>query len=405
MRKKIELIPSGISFIDEAWGGLYRGGTYILTGPHKSGKTLMGLQFTSKAVNLQEICLYFTGMRPKDLMINAATLDFDLQHFMNRSQVVVIRMSIPTEKDLNNDPDKYLEGYMQDIVSLVEQYQPSRIVFDEITPFVGFKDIKRLKAVFLQMCEAIEDFGITSLFILADPVSSLTQSITDLLAENSTGIFRLIKKQNSDDQILGGTITITPNIGHIEGQFKADYHLEPHKGIVADFHTPEAEIHLKPSGGKESMYKSLSEIETPSERYPINFYNENDFRLILNNQIAYFKSTGQVFTLVSVLLDETAIKQGLQTLNQLKNSVRLSTDRKDRICIINNTIVVLIVKEDQKMVNNLVARIKGNLGGDPEKFSEIIQYISVYSIQVDEKVNNADEMLQKILFTKSYRQK
>jgi circadian clock protein KaiC len=404
MIKKIQLIPSGITFIDETWGGLYRGGTYLITGPRKSGRTLTGLQFTRQAANQREICLYFTGMRPKDLMINAASMDFDLQHYMNTNQVVVIRVNIPSETDLSVEPDKYLAGYMQDIVSLVEQYQPSKIVFDELTPFIGYNDINKLKEAFAQMCEAIEDFGITSLLILGDPVSPITQNIMDLLIENSTGVIQLKKKQSSEYKILSGTISITPNIGHIEGRFKADYYIKPHEGIVVDFNLPEnATKDIKPHKEKvKSIYKSLSEIETPVESYTItNFYNENDFHLILNNQIAYFKSTGQVFTLVSVLLDKAAIKQGLITISQLKNTVRLSTDRKDKICIFNNRVVVLIVKEDQKVVNNLIAKIKSNLpDDDPEQLNKLIQYISVYSIQVDTSINNADDLLQRIFMDK-----
>jgi circadian clock protein KaiC len=339
-------------------------------------------------------------MRPKDLMINAASIDFDLQHYMNRNQVVVIRVNIPSEAELSPDPDKYLSGYLKDIVSVVEQYQPSKIVFDELTPFVGYKDINKLREVFIQTCEAIEDFGITSLFILGDPVSPIAQNIVELLAENTTGVIRLKKKQNAEDIILGGNITITPNIGHTEGQFKADYRIEPRKGVVVDFYRPsQAAKHVEPLKEKEEgKYKSLSEMETPAENYSVtNIYSENDFRLILNNQIAYYKSTGQVFTLVFVRLDETAIKQGLLTLNQLKNSVRLSVDRKDKICIIKNIIAVLVVKEDQKSVNNLIARIKSNLPGNgPEYTNKIIQSISVYSIQINESINNSDDLLQKI---------
>ena len=79
LMKKTHLSPSGISFIDEAWGGFYKGGTYLLTGPKKSSRTLFALQYAHECVNKQETCLYFTTMRPKDLMINAASIEFDIQ--------------------------------------------------------------------------------------------------------------------------------------------------------------------------------------------------------------------------------------------------------------------------------------------------------------------------------------
>ena len=78
MKKKIQLLPSGISLVDSAWGGFYRGGTYMLIGAHKTGRTLLGLQFALESAKQKEVCLYFTNMRPKDLMIQAASIDFDL---------------------------------------------------------------------------------------------------------------------------------------------------------------------------------------------------------------------------------------------------------------------------------------------------------------------------------------
>ncbi|HSP86953.1 MAG TPA: ATPase domain-containing protein [Ignavibacteriaceae bacterium] len=81
MRKKIQLTSSGISFVDETWGGFYSCSTYMLVGPRKSGKTLLGLQFAQEAVkNQQTVCIYFTNMRPKDLMINGVAINFDLQY-------------------------------------------------------------------------------------------------------------------------------------------------------------------------------------------------------------------------------------------------------------------------------------------------------------------------------------
>ena len=87
MKKKLNLVPTGISLVDKAWGGFYRGGTYLLIGQRKSGKTLLGLQYAMESAKNKEVCLFFTSMRPKDLMIHAASIDFDLQSYMNQNLV------------------------------------------------------------------------------------------------------------------------------------------------------------------------------------------------------------------------------------------------------------------------------------------------------------------------------
>ena len=397
MRKKIQLVPSGISFIDEAWGGFYRGGTYLLVGPRKSGRTLIGLQFTKECVEQQEVCLYFTTMRPKDLMINASSIDFDLQSCMSQNKVVVVRVNSPGDASSYSEPDEYLSEYLRDIVPVIEQYQPSKLVFDEMTPFTGFNNIEKLKEAFIKTCEEIEEYGITSLFIIGEPATPSAGTIVYSLSENSTGTIHLQKKENSEGgTFAGGIITITPNVGHTEGQFSASYHIAPNKGFVTEI-SKQPSVQIGTSKTKEeSLYKSLSQIETKTENYSFtNYYDYDDFYLILNNQIAFYKSTGQTFVVVSLMLDESAVNQGLLTLSQLKNAVRLSTSKKDKICVIDNRVVVLITKEDRKNVNNLVARIKENLPGtDREYLSRVAQYISVCTLQVDDSINNADDLLK-----------
>ncbi|MGB8317056.1 MAG: ATPase domain-containing protein, partial [Ignavibacteriaceae bacterium] len=93
MEKKIQIVPSGISLVDKSWGGFYRGGTYFMIGQHKSGKTLLGIQYVMECVKQKEVCLFFTTMRPKDLMFHAASIDFDLQHYMDQNLIIVIRVT------------------------------------------------------------------------------------------------------------------------------------------------------------------------------------------------------------------------------------------------------------------------------------------------------------------------
>ena len=65
MNQKIQLLTSGIPLVDDKWGGFYRGGTYLLVGARKSGRTLLSLQYAMECAKQKNVCLYFTSMRPK----------------------------------------------------------------------------------------------------------------------------------------------------------------------------------------------------------------------------------------------------------------------------------------------------------------------------------------------------
>lgn len=397
MKKKIQLVSSGISIVDNAWGGFYRGGTYLLVGPRKSGRTLLGLQFARECVKQKEICLYFTSMRPKDLLIQAASIDFDLQHYMNHNQVIVVRVAPPAGLQEAENADEILVEYLRDIVTVVEQYQPNKMIFDEITPFINFINLTLLQDVFIETTEAIENNGVTSLFVLGDPATPAATSIADTLALNSTGILYLSKEELSEE-ISEGKITITPNIGHTQGKFSAKYRLEPEKGISDDYGIKKRKAKTTSATEAGLQYQSLDELDIPSENFTFtNFYNLNDFQLIVNNQIAMFRSTGQVFTLVSFRLDPEAEKEGFLTVNQLMNTIRLSSDKKDKICLVSNNIVVMVTKEDTKSINKFISRIKGNLPSrDPEYIEKVIPFISVLAIRVDETIRNAEDMINRL---------
>ena len=219
MKRKLNTVKSGLALIDKAWGGMYKGGSYLLIGPRKSGRTMMGLHYAMECVKNKEVCLYFTNMRPKDLMIHAASIDFDLQSAMNQNLIIVVRVAPPTDIYESESPDNFLVEYLNDIVTVIEQYQPDRLVFDELTPFIGFESIGLLQQTYLRTIEAIEERNVTCLMILAEPATPLAQMIVDSITQYSTAIIYLQKKTD-EKGTPSGKATITPNIGHTEGTIR-----------------------------------------------------------------------------------------------------------------------------------------------------------------------------------------
>lgn len=230
MRKKIQILPSGIPLVDKIWRGFYRGGSYLLIGQHKSGKTLLGLQYAKECVRQKEVCLYFTSIRPKELLIHAASIDFDIQHYMDENQIILIRVTPPEELYDGSDIDSFLIEYMKDLELVVEEAEPGKIIFDEMTPFIGFQDSELLQDVYAHTTEIIEEAGITSLYVLRDPATVAAKQLVDSIVNLSTGVVYLEKKADEKK----GSMIITPNIGHYEGQVKSGYAIEPHRGVVLE---------------------------------------------------------------------------------------------------------------------------------------------------------------------------
>lgn len=416
MTQGIRLIPSGFKFVDKAWGGVYIGGSYLLIGPKKSGRTLISLQFAQESAKNDEVCLLFTNMRPKDLMIQAASVNFDLQSYMSKNLVIVVRISPPNYVYDSYNADDYLIEYFNDIITVVNQYKPSRIIFDEITPYIGFRNLDLLRDSFLHTLEVIEDRDITSLFVVGEPATQKAQSIVDVLANYVTGTINIEKQEEKlDNRYFGGNIKITPNVGHSEGQFESEFKIMPKRGVVVEYsgyeeekiQEPEPEqekaevkkIDETPAPNLSEVLKNKYNITTPKDKFGIsNVYELDDFQLILNNQIALYQSTGQLFNLLSFKLDPVAQVKGLLSLNQLQNSVRQSTDKKDKICIVDNKIIVLLVRSDEKSVNSMIKKIQKNLPSDDHNYIDAVaEYISLLNIEVNETADNSEIMMDYIM--------
>lgn len=398
----INLIKSGFSLIDQKWGGVYKGGSYLVVGPRKSGRTLISLQFALEAAMENETCVYFTTMRPRDLMIHSASLNIDLQKYMNRNKIIVVRVTPPNDIYDSYNPDDFLIEYLNDIITVVSQYKPTRLVFDELTPYIGFKNLDLLDDVFAHLLETIEEKNITSMFVVGEPATPKTDTIINILKDNVTGYISLHKiSEKIQGKYHGGIVTISPNVGHTEGEYESEFWIEPKMGVLVSQSEKRDGSNLKPivDNNIETNIAEQNEISfgIASEEKDIqlsNLYSYNDFQLILNNQIALFHSTGQKFNFIAFKLDQTAHIQGLLSINQLKNSIGLSINKRDKFCVIDNNIMLLLIRSTEEHKKEIFGTIKSHLpSSDPKYLDAISKFIFGTELELDDSITNAEALL------------
>jgi circadian clock protein KaiC len=397
MTNGVKLIKSGFSLIDRKWGGIYKGGGYLIVGPRKSGRTLLSLKFAIETLKQAERCLFFTTMRPKDLMIQAASLNFDLQKYMNSNSIIVVRVSPPNDVYDAYDPDQYMTDYINDIITVANQYEPDRLIFDELTPYIGFKRLDLLEDVFTNMLETIENKNITSFFVVGEPATEKSKTIVSILSDNVTGTIYLEKSEKKkDNKFNSGIVVLSPNVGHTEGQFTSEYWIEPQKGIVIEGDDEQEESEEKPK--EETEVVQAEETHPPEVSELVNIYNIDDFRLILNNQIALYQTTGQRLNLLSFKLDHIAQVKGLLSLSQLKRIISLSIQKRDKLCMIGEKVVVLLVRSSKESMSKMLSKIKSNLPSyTVDDLDSSINYISVADLEINDSIDNSEKLIDPII--------
>ncbi len=441
MNTLVNLVQSGIALVDVAWGGLYRGSTYTVIGAKKSGKSILGLHYAKASVEAGEKCLFFTGTKIKDLTILGHNINFDVTGGINDQKLIVIKVASSAEivEELS---DGYLTDYYRDMLSVISEYKPDRLVFDEFTPFLMFSDVNALRNNFHAFADTLDELQSTNLLIISEPGDEEAQGLVDIVTEGSTGIIYLQKNSEAKkSSFTGGKATITPITGHLEGQHSSAYTIEPYEGLVftdldtsnfrktaekrvrttkqidppaksdkplksessqqssnSDFVTPFERSKQKGGGSMPNVpgdYEILSRIETIPDPFSItNIYEPDEFKLILGNQLSLFKSTGQAFKLISVKLDSVAEDRKLCTMKQLLNVIRISTEKKDKLCLMEDRILVLLSKADEKALNVLSYKILQNLPVvDEQERDLLVQLIYIKSHFIDPTTAGVESLL------------
>jgi circadian clock protein KaiC len=399
MNNNIYPKKSGISLVDNNWGGFYQGGIYLLSGPHKSGKTILSLQYAKECMQQKEVCLFFTTLRPKYLLISAASIDFDLQQYMNQNAVILVRVALPKNLEEKENSDSYLAEYMSELVELIEQYKPNKIVFDEFTPFIEFKNLDNLKESFSKTLESIEELNVTSLFVISEPVTNSAKEIVNTVFPFVTGTISLEREEKNFDY-YGGRMIVKPNFGHAEGTFTSQYVLEPKKGIISDIPEISSEPEVPVALQTAYAYDKLSELKVAKEEtLDFNFYSFEEFKLILNNQIAYANTSNENSAVVSLKLShDLETTKGL-LFNVVKNIVRLSIGKKDKVCSYENYVLVLIPRATDADIKSLLNRIKTNMVNF-DAFYKISDQVFYKSLFIDSSIKSSEDIFKMLSLSK-----
>ena len=147
------------------------------------------------------------------------------------SKLITIVRVIPPDRDFtSHTPDQDLVDYFDDVINTINEYYPTRVVFDEITSFIGFRDITLLELILDKFKHNLESHNITSIIISAEPVTDAMSALLQHLADVSNGLIYLDKEIND----LYGTISLLPYIEHKSGELKSNYIFDREIGLKID---------------------------------------------------------------------------------------------------------------------------------------------------------------------------
>lgn len=203
---------SGIDVIDDTWGGLYKGGSYLVYGRTMSGRALLALMLSKTGVSEQEKTLFISSDRQKDLFIQAASVGLDLRSANEAGSIRVMR--IPSLKDVRHDNDESVAQALTDLVDIIVRFQPTRVILNDFMPFIAFRSFRRFQIEFVRFLERVDSLDSTIVLVMPEPGNAQSRRVIEFMGMQMTGSIH-IELAEHNLRSTKRRITLIPHIGHI----------------------------------------------------------------------------------------------------------------------------------------------------------------------------------------------
>jgi circadian clock protein KaiC len=132
-----ERVPTGVERLDNLIGGGFRQGkSYLISGETGMGKTIFGLQFIMKGLELGENGVYVTvDEKPESLIEDAESFGFDLKAGIDQKKITIMDFSTHFEQLRNRWTEIDARNIIGELNKYVRRIDAKRLVIDPIAPF------------------------------------------------------------------------------------------------------------------------------------------------------------------------------------------------------------------------------------------------------------------------------
>lgn len=265
-----EKVPSGIEILDQIWGGLYKGRTYLVIGPQGSGKTVLGFQFLAAGLKKGEGSAFATDRRVEDLLLQIESFGFNIKEHLDEGRLHFLRFPSSLSPSKTNQA-------INDVLFYLESERVERLVLDSPLSLV-LPDLEKFRALIEEVLYRLEELRVSTLMTIREPANLGATKVVEMLEELATGVIRF--SYNLKESTLLKRISFRAKWGYPTTTFSYDYKIVPPQGVV-----------IRENGGGEN-----SGISKESLR----FIPFNNFLNLIAEHIASPTKGGHPFSIVGV---------------------------------------------------------------------------------------------------------
>lgn len=203
-------ITSGVDVVDRAWGGLFRGGSYLVYGRVSNGRGLLALAFEQAGVAMGERSMLVSNTREKDLQIQSTAIGFNVARANDEQLFKHVRTN---ELSTNNPSDS--SARIKHLIRLILDFKPARLVVNDLVSLINVGQELSLgdfRRHFVQLLEEIEPIDTTAVFTLPDPGNDSARKLAEFIMSRCAGAIHVGARDRDSE---GYKLTLLPQIGHV----------------------------------------------------------------------------------------------------------------------------------------------------------------------------------------------
>jgi KaiC/GvpD/RAD55 family RecA-like ATPase/DNA-binding response OmpR family regulator len=217
---------SGIDLIDFGAGGLMPNHVYVVKGSGGVGKSILGLQFLARGLELQEPGVLITDQKPQNVIAQATAVGFPIEDAVRRNQLQILNPS-GRYFDLVESPADVM-AIVQELGDYITQLGAKRVVIDPIYTLINTHYSGHFALTLTQsLINALEDLPVTILLV-GDEDNAELNPIIRMLEQNAFGVISL-----QHDAQTGGRIMRLTKLRYADSEdLAAHYRILNGRGLI-----------------------------------------------------------------------------------------------------------------------------------------------------------------------------
>lgn len=220
-------IISGIDLIDYGVGGLYPEHVYVVKGSPGTGKSILGLQFLVRGLELHEPGILITEQRPENVVAQAQSLGLPIDEPLQRGQLLILNPST-RYFDLVEGPADVM-AILDELREYIEERGARRLVVDPVYSLVNTTYSGHFAlAIGQSLMNALEELPATTLLIAGDEENPELAPIIRMLEQNAFGTVSL-----NPDPATGGRLMRLSRLRYANADhLAAHYRILDGRGVI-----------------------------------------------------------------------------------------------------------------------------------------------------------------------------